>query len=263
MRSIWTGTISFGLIHIPVNLYSATAGRQLSFKYLRKGDLCPISYVKVCRNDGKEVKYDDIVKGYEYQKGDFVILEDEDFKKADAEKTQTIEISEFVDRAEIDEKYYDKPYYLEPGKGANKAYVLLREALRRSNKVGIAKFVLRNKEHLAALEVNDEAIILNQMRFPEELRPKDELDIPYKADYSKKELDIAIQLIEQLSEHFEEDKYHDTYTDKLKKIIAKKAKGETVHVGKQKKIKVTEAPDIMETLRKSLEAARKKEKAKK
>ena len=259
MHSIWTGTISFGLIHIPVRLYTAAEARTLKFKYLHKDDMCPISYARVCRKTGEEVAYEDIVKGYEYRKGDFVIMEDEDFKKADVEKTQTIEISEFVNARDIDEKFFDKPYFLEPTKEARKAYVLLREALKKSGKVGIGRFVLRNKEHLAAIEPDNEVIVLNQMRFPEELRSSEDLDIPKKVEFSKKELDIALQLVEQLSEPFEPEKYKDTYTQKLKNVIEKKAKGEMIRVEKGQKMKVTEAPDIMEILKKSLEAARKKE----
>lgn len=257
MKKIWTGTISFGLIHIPVNLYSATASEdKLKFHYLRKGDLCPIQYVKVCRNNGQEVPYEDLVKGYEYQKGDYVILDDKDFKKAEKEKWQTIEIMEFVDAGEIDEKFFEKPYFLEPTKEAQKAYDLLNEALKKSKKAGIAKFVLRRKEHLAALQSDGEVIVLNQMRFPEELRSPDELNLPQKKQYTQKELDIALQLIAQLSEPFEPEKYHDTYTETLKEIIEKKKKGQTVHLKEKKAPATTEAPDIMAALRASLEKAR-------
>jgi len=143
MKSIWSGTLSFGLVHLPVNLYSATTQKKLHFNYLRKKDLCPIKYVKVCKFTGEEVPYGDIVRGYQYQKGDYVVLEDKDFQQASVEKTETIEIVEFVKAGEIDEIYLEKPYYLEPQKQAQKAYVLLRDALKKSRKVGVARFMLR------------------------------------------------------------------------------------------------------------------------
>jgi DNA end-binding protein Ku len=151
MRAIWSGALSFGLVNIPVKLYSATAGMGLDLTMLHKKDISPIRYARICRADGKEIPYEDIVKGYEYQKGDYVILTDEDFKKASVEKTKAIEIESFVKESEIDPIYFEKPYYLEPEKGAQKAYALLRESLKKSKKIGLAKFVLRNREHLAAI----------------------------------------------------------------------------------------------------------------
>lgn len=260
MRKMWTGTISFGLIHIPVNLYSAAASEgKLHFRYLRKEDLCPIQYLKVCRNTGEEVSQEEIVRGYEYQKGDYVILDDKDFQKAEKEKLKTIEIDEFVDEKEIENVFFEKPYFLEPTKEAKKAYSLLREALKKSGKVGIARFILRKKEHLAALQAMNDVIVLNQMRFVGELRSAKELNLPAKKEYSQKELDIALQLIKELTAPFKAAKYHDTYTETLKEIIQKKKKGKTVHIEAAKKPSITEAPNIMEALRKSLEEARQRE----
>jgi DNA end-binding protein Ku len=261
MKSIWSGTLSFGLVHVPVNLYSASVERKLHFNYLRKKDLCPIKYVKVCKFTGEEVPYSDIVRGFEYQKGDYVVLQDEDLKQANVEKTETIEILEFVKANEIDEIYLEKPYYIEPQKQATKAYVILREALKKSKKVGVAKFVLRTREHLAIIKPEGEMLILNQMRFHDEIRDPEGLNIPKTAKYNKKELDIAIQLVEQLSVPFKPKDFHDTYTEELEKIILAKSKGKLKRFKKGKVPVATEVPDLMSKLRESLEKARKKEHA--
>ena len=151
MHAIWEGSISFGLINIPIRLYTASRERKLAFHYLHKGDLCPIRYVKVCKITGEEIPYQEIVRGYEYSKGNFVILEDADFEKADVKKTHLIDVFQFVDEKEIDPIYYEKPYYLEPQKTSQKAYSLLREAFKKTGKVGIAKFVLRTREYLVMM----------------------------------------------------------------------------------------------------------------
>src|SRR5690606_17832816 len=240
-------------------LYSASVERKLHFNYLRKKDLCPIKYVKVCKHTGEEVPYSDIVRGYEVQKGDYVVLEEEDLQQASLEKTETIEIVEFVDAHEVDEIYLEKPYYIEPQKQAVKAYVILREALKKSKKVGIAKFVLRTREHLAIIKHEGPLLVLNQMRFQNEIRDPSGLNIPKTAKYQKKELDIAIQLIEQLTSPFKPKEFHDTYTEKLEKVIRAKAKGKLKRLRKAKAPAKTEVPDLMSKLRESLEKARKKE----
>ena len=170
MRSIWSGAISFGLINIPVKLYPAVEEHALDFDMLRRQALCPIRYARVCRDTGEEVPYDDIVKGYEYRKGDYVVLEDTDFKAAAAGKSQTIDISEFVNASEIDPKLFEKPYYLEPSKQARNAYGLLREALKKTGKVGVGRFVLRNKERPVAVRPEGDLLVLEQMRFLSEIR---------------------------------------------------------------------------------------------
>ena len=159
MRSIWSGALSFGLINIPVRLYSGTEEHALSFDLLHKKDLSPIRYARICKEDGKEIPYQDIVKGYEYQKGEYVVVTEEDFKAVDMEKTNAIEIVQFTPKSEIDAIFYEKPYFLEPGKGADKPYALLRETLQRSKKVGVVKFVFRNREHLGIIEPYGNAII--------------------------------------------------------------------------------------------------------
>ena len=254
MRAIWSGALSFGLVNIPVKLYSATAGMGLDLTMLHKKDLSPIRYARICRADGKEIPYEDIVKGYEYQKGDYVILTDEDFKKASVEKTKAIEIESFVKESEIDPIYFEKPYYLEPEKGAQKAYALLRESLKKSKKIGLAKFVLRNREHLAAIRPEGKVIVLEQMRFDEEIRTTDDLTLPAAEKAGSKEVSIALALIDQLTEHFNAKDHKDTYTDELKKIVHAKAKGKPIKAGKPARDhKATDVADIMSMLKKSLE----------
>lgn len=252
MRAIWSGSLSFGLVNIPVKLYSATGDNKLSLDMLHKKDLSPIRYARICRADGKEIAWDEIVKGYEYKKGDYVVLTDEDFKKANIEKTKAVEIQEFSKESEIDTMYYEKPYYLEPEKGAEKAYALLRESLKKSKKVGIAKFVLRNRERLCAVKPSGNVLVLQQMRFDEEIRPTEELNLPDSSKAGKKEIDIALALIEQLTENFKPSDFKDTYTDELKKVIEAKAKGKPVKT-KGRERKATEVSDLMNMLKKSLE----------
>src|SRR5436305_4714240 len=182
MRAIWKGSISFSLVNIPISLYPATRREELSFRLLRKGDLSPINYKRVAESDGKEVPWEEIVKGYEYEKGKFVILKEEDFRRADIEATQSIDIIEFVPLEEIDPMFFDKPYYLEPQKKGAKAYVLLREALRRSGKVGIAKVVIKTRQHLAAVKPVQNTLVLELMHFAEELVKPDSLQIPGQLD---------------------------------------------------------------------------------
>ncbi|MFZ2804538.1 MAG: Ku protein [Patescibacteria group bacterium] len=251
---LWSGSISFGLINIPVRLYSASVEREFNFQLLHKKDLSPISYARVCRAEGKEVPYEDVVKGYEYRKGDYVILHDEDFEKVDLKRTKSIDISSFTDESEIDPIYLEKPYYIEPDERAVKAYLILREALRVSHKVGVASYVLHNKEHLGILKVEGDVLVLDQLRYKEELK-KPGLKVP-KGKTSKREIDMALKLINQLTEHFHPEKYHDAYSDELKKVIAKKAHGKPVKA-KGKEPKPTKVPDIMSVLRKSLEKEQK------
>lgn len=254
MRSLWSGAISFGLINIPVTLYSATVERKLDFDMLRKDDLCPISFARVCRTTGEEVPYSDIVKGYEYKEGDYVVLDKEDFKRASAKKTDTIDIEEFVDEKEIESIYYEKPYYLEPGKGADKAYVLLREALVQAKKVAVARFVFRNKEDLVVIKATEDLLILNQLRFEDQIRSHEELKIPSKADVTRKEIEMAVNLVEKLEGKFNPKSFKDTYNDSLEKIIKQKAKGKKFDP-LPKAPKATDPNDLVEQLRASLEGS--------
>jgi DNA end-binding protein Ku len=260
MRAIWSGAISFGLILIPVKLYTAVEEGGLDLDMLRKQDLCPIGYARVCRNTGEQVPYEDIVKGYQYKKGDYVVLEDEDFKRASVRKTQTIDIVEFVDHREIDAKLLAKPYYLEPTKQARKAYALLREALKKTGKVGVGRFVLRNREHLVTLKPEEDLIVLEQMRFVDEIKKPVGLDLPASDEASDREVEIAIKLIDQLTEPFRAEEFHDTYREELKRVIDEKARGKPL-VDEEEKLVPTEVPDLMARLRESLEQARKKKSA--
>lgn len=254
MRALWSGAISFGLVNIPVKLYSASQERAMKFRMLDSKDHCPISYKKVCASDDHPVAQKDIVKGYEVEKGEYVILEPADFKRASAKKTEMIDIVAFATSSDIDPKYFDKPYWLEPsGKGAQKAYVLLRDALRESGKVGIAKYVLRDKEHLGVLKPDGDAILLDQMRYADELRDDSELSVPESVKYEKRELELAESLIDKLTDRFNIKDYRDTYTDELLKVIRAKAKGKLARIKEPRKAKAIPAKDILEALKKSLE----------
>ncbi|MBX9853480.1 MAG: Ku protein [Cytophagaceae bacterium] len=257
MRAIWSGAISFGLVNIPVRLYSAAGEAGISFDMLAKDDLSPIKYQRIAASDGREVPYKDIVKGYEIEKGKYVVLSDKDFEKANAKKTKSIEILNFVDEEEINSIYFDKPYYLEPDKNASKPYALLREALKKSKKVGIASFVLRNREHLAVLKVAGNVIVLNQMRYHADVRDADDLNLPEKDAVSAKETEMAIKLIEQLTEKFQPSHYKDTYVDELKKIIEAKSEGKTIQVKGGEAPEPTRVKDLMDVLKASLETNKK------
>jgi len=246
--------ISFGLVNVPVNLYTAVKSEIHAMNYLREDDLCPISYKKVCRSTGEEVPFKDIVKGYEYREGDFVVLDDKDFKKADVKRTSTIDIELFVDEKEVDSKYMEKPYYLEPNKKAHKAYALLREAMAKSNKVAIGRFVLKDREHLVMLKPEGRVILLIQLRFAATLRSPAELDLPMKVDVPKNQMELALELIKKFEGSFRPEVYKDLYAAQLKSIIAAKAKGKTVHLRKEEAPRETEVEDILSKLTESLSA---------
>ncbi|MBI2798363.1 Ku protein [Candidatus Saccharibacteria bacterium] len=252
MRSIWNGSISFGLVNIPVSLYSGSAAHEgLDLDMLHKSDHSPIRYARVCRQDGKEIPYNDIVKGYEFRKGDYIELTDEDFKKADVHKTKTIDIKQFVDEAEIDIRYFEKPYYLEPQKGAEHAYALLREALEQSSKLAVAIYVLRNRESLAVIKPVGKALVLIQMRFPADLKEPTGLKFPPKEKVDAGEMKMAITLINKLTKHYIAEDWHDTYTEELEEIIEQKAKGKKPKSHGKAPAK-TEAHDLMAKLKESL-----------
>ena len=199
-RSIWKGAITFGLVNIPVELHTAVRSEaRISFRQLHKKDLSPIKYERVCQSEGKPVNWEDLVKGYEYEKGQFVVLTKDDFKTAAVEKTKTIDILDFVDPKEIDERYFETPYYLQPAKGAERSYALLREAIRDSAKIGIAKIILRESQHLAGVEAIGDALVLTMMRFADELADLGEFRFPATNGIRPAELKMAKQLVETLS----------------------------------------------------------------
>src|SRR5438552_16932918 len=224
MRAIWQGNISFALVSIPISLFSATRRNELSFHYLHKKDMSPVSYKRFCDGEDVEVPWEEITRGYEYEKGQYIEITDEDLDKADVELTKTIQILEFVLEEEIDPLYFDKPYYLEPQKGGERAYALMRDALAESKKVGIAKVVLKSREHLAAVKSVGDMITLQTMRFAHEIVDASELNLP-KAEVSKKEMDLANTLIDSMSDKFEPSKYKDDYYEKVMTVVQEKIAG--------------------------------------
>jgi len=256
MRPLWTGAIGFGLVNIPVKLFSATSASELDLDMLDKKDHSHIRYVRVNEKTGKEIPWENIVKGYKLNNR-YVVLDDKDFETANAVKTKVIEISDFVDEKEIDSVYFETPYYLAPDKSGDRAYALLREALLKTGKVGIASFVMRNKEGLAILRASGNIIILNRMRFAEEIRNTNEITTPSKTTIKPGELKMAISLINQLSGKFDIKQYKDTYTAQLLKIIRAKAKG-TKPAVPQLKVVHSRTKDLMEQLKASLGTKRKK-----
>lgn len=258
MRAIWSGAISFGLVNIPVKIYSATSSQKLDLDMLSKKDMSPIKYKRVSEATGEEVDYKDIVKGYEYHKGEYVIVTDKDFEKASPEKYRTIDILDFTDEKEIDAVYFDKPYYLEPDKGAAKAYTLLLKALQKSGKVAIARFMIRNRERIAALRPMKDVILLEQLRFASEIRDYNDLNLPKAQKISPKEVEMALKLIDQLSSEFKPEQYKDTYVEELRKIIEAKAKGKEIKMPKHDKQQPAKVTDLMAVLKESLKATRNK-----
>ncbi len=250
MRAIWTGAVGFGLVNIPVKLYSATQGSELGLDMLDKKDHAHIKFKRVNENTGKEVKWDSIVKGYNYN-GNYVILTDKDFEAVMAEKTKLIEITDFVEQSEINRLYYETPYYLEPEKSGSRPYALLREALKKTGKVGLGTFVLRNKEHLVLIKAEDELLILNRIRFGEEIRDPGELHLPAASQVKPAELKMATALVEQLAGPFDSEKYKDEYSHKLLKLIESKAKGKKVTEPKMKVVH-SKTQDLMAQLKASL-----------
>lgn len=262
MRPIWKGSISFGLVNIPVGLYSATrAGKEIKLRMLRRTDQSPIKYKRVAEEDGKEVPWEEIVKGFEYEKGKYVILTDEDFEKVNIDSNQTVDIKEFVELGEIDPMFFDQPYFLAPEKGGAKAYGLLRETLERSGKVGIAKVVIKTREHLAAVKPLGKALVLELMHFADELADPSELDLP-KTELGKKEMEMALSLVESMSDKFQPDKYKDEYKEALEELIERKmaAGGKEIAHGRKRTSKPTNVVDLVAVLQRSLTQASKGEK---
>ena len=255
MRSLWTGAIGFGLVNIPIKLYSAVQDSELDLDMLDKKDHANIKFKRVNENTGKEVPWDNIVKGYNLD-GKYVVLDDEDFKKAAPEKTKIIEIKEFIDASEIDSMFYEVPYYIEPDKSGSKAYVLLRDALEKTGKVGFGSFVMRNKEELTLIKPHKNILVLNRIRWAQEIRSTEEIKIPAAAS-KPAEMKMAIELIKQLSGPFDIGKYKDTYSNELLKLIKAKAKG-----GKQVKsplhvVHSTKSTDLLSQLQASLKGKKK------
>jgi DNA end-binding protein Ku len=262
MAAIWKGSLTFGLVNIPVELKTAVRADHISFRLLHKEDLSPVKYERVCQADGESVPWNEIVKGYEYDKGKFVVLTDEDFKAAAVEQSKTIDILDFVKEEEIDPRYFETPYYLVPAKGGEKPYALLREAIRQTGSVGIGKIIIRQTQHLAGVKVVGDALVLEIMRFANELVDAKEFTFPRRDAVRPQELQMAEQLVGNLAEPFDPTRYTDDYRANLMKVIKAKMKG--------KKIKLEEPEgeardsgvlDLMSRLRASLEEGNGKKQA--
>ena len=227
-HAIWKGAISFGLVHIPVELFSAVTDNALDLTMLDKRDFSPIGFRRYNKASSKEVKWEDIVKGYEYKPDEYVVLSDEDLKQANVKATQTIDIQSFVDASEVPLTYYEQPYFLVPDRGGDKVYALLRETLRKADKVAIAEVVIRTKQHLCALLTIDDAIVLNTLRYSDEIRDTGELKLPVKsaktAGISDKEIAMAMSLVDGMTEKWNPAQYHDTYREDVLALVKKKVK---------------------------------------
>ncbi len=250
---MWKGAVAFGLVNIPIELYSATREHRPKFRMLHAKDESPVHYERVCQTEGKPVAWDDLVKGYEFEKGRFVVLTKDDFKTAALEKTKTIDILDFVDPTEIDERYFETPYYLQPGKGADRAYALLRDAIKESGKIGIAKIILRDAQHLAAVETIGDAMVLTMMRFADELADLEDFRFPKSDGIRPNELKMAMQLIDSLASKWEPGKYTDEYKENLMRVIQGKVKGKRPKLQARETPQSADVVDLMARLRASLE----------
>lgn len=254
MRPLWKGSLSFGLVNIPVQMYSAVrSSEHVSFRMLHKTDLAPIRYERICERERKPVPWKDIVKGYEYAKGKYVVLTPEDFKSAALESSKTLEILDFVDATEVDPRYFETPYYLVPSKGGEKAYALLREAIRETGRIGIGRVIMRsNSYHLVGIRAVGDAIVAEVMRFQNELVAADDFTFPSASSIRPQELKMAEQLIANLAEEFDPSKYTDEYRENLMKLIRAKMKGETVEVEEERDVEPTPVVDLMARLQESI-----------
>ena len=254
MASIWKGSLTFGLVHVPVEMKTAVRSDHISFRMLHAEDLSPIKYERVCQADGEAVPWNEIVKGYEYEKGKYVVLTDDDFKKAALDSSRTIDIIDFVREDEIDARFFETPYYLTPTKGGDKPYALLREAMRQSGVVGVGKVIIRRSQHLAGVRVVGQALVIELMRFANELVDVSEYTFPGDDSIREQELKMATQLVENLAEPFDPEKYTDDYRANLMKLIRAKMKGKKVTaVEPEDEDEDSKVLDLMSRLQASLE----------
>jgi DNA end-binding protein Ku len=254
-RALWKGSIAFGLVNIPVELHTAVRDSRPRFRMLHAEDKSPVKFERVCAREGKPVAWEELVKGYEYEKGRFVILTKEDFRTAALEKTRTVDIRSFVKPEEIDDRFFESAYYLVPAKGGERAYALLREAIRETGRVGIATIVLREAQHLAALEVVKDAMVLTLMRYAEELVDEKAYEFPSARDVRAPELKMARTLVENLADDWKPEQYTDEYRENLMKIIKAKLKGKEPRLTEHVEPRQAEVVDLMERLRQSLQGA--------
>ena len=251
-RAIWTGSLSFGLVNIPIEVHTAVRDHRPHFRMLHAKDRSPINFERICQKDGKSVAWSDIVKGYEYEKGHFVVLDKEDFAAAALEKTRRIDMLDFVESDAIDDRYFDKPYYLTAKKGGEVAYALLREAMNESGRIGIAKFIMRETQHLAAVEGIGDALVLSTLRFADELVDAGSLSFPSGKNLKKSELTLAKTLVENLAAEWDPDKYKDDYQENLMRVIKAKMKGKEAKLVADERPRDSNVIDLMERLRESL-----------
>ena len=256
MRSIWSGSISFGLVNIPVKLVSAVQSEEIDFDMLSKEDMAPIRYARIDSKTGEEVAYKDIVKGFEYAKGKYVVVEDKDFEKASPEKSKSIDIIQFVKEEEIDTILFEKPYYIVPDKNSGKSYRLLIKALEETGSVGIAEFMLRNRMHVCAIKPYNDLLLLNQMRYQDEIKEMPKVEVKNER-VSPKEVQLAVKLVEHLTEKFDPSAFKDTYINELKKIIKAKAAGKHIRIATEPRKHTAAVKDLMEVLKQSLESGKK------
>lgn len=252
-RALWKGSVSFGLVNIPIELHTAVRDNRPRFRMLHAKDRSPIRFERVCAKDGTPVAWDDLVKGYEYEKGHFVVLTKEDFQAAALEKSRTVDILDFVDAEAIDDRYFETPYYVLPAKGGERAYALLREAIRASGRIGIAKIILRQTQHLAALEVIGDALVLTMMRFADELVDASTFSFPAPSAIRSQELDMAKMLVENLAADWSPDKYTDEYRDNLIRVIKGKLAGRKPRLKEREDARGADVIDLMSRLKASLE----------
>lgn len=258
MRSIWTGSIGFGLVNIPIKLYSAVQESRLNLDMLDKKDNSNIKFQRINETTGKVVSWENIVKGYNVD-GKYVIITDEDFEKAMPEKTKVIEIDSFADQQEIDSMLFDTPYYIEPDKSGGKAYTLLFEALKKTGKVGLGSFVLRNKENLCLIKPAEKILIVQKIKYQQEIRSTEDFKIP-EIKVKPQEVKMAVSLIDQLTQKFDISKYKDSYNEKLMKLIEAKSKGKKIDTPKMRVVH-TKTADLMAQLKASLDTGKKQRKA--
>lgn len=254
-RAIWKGSIAFGLVNIPIELHTAVRDSRPKFRMLHADDKSPVKFERICAREGKPVAWEELVKGYEYERGRFVVLTKEDFRTAALEKSRTVDIRNFVKGDEIDDRFFETSYYLLPAKGGERAYALLREAIRETGLVGIATIVLRDAQHLAALEIADEAMVLTLMRYAEELVDVSTYRFPSAADVRKPELDMARTLVRNLEDKWDPAQYTDEYRENLMRIVKARLKGKPAKLKAEEAPREAEVVDLMERLRQSLEGA--------
>jgi len=262
-RAIWTGSLSFGLVNIPIEVHTAVRDHRPHFRLLHAKDRSPINFERVCQKDRKTVAWEDLVKGYEYEKGRFVVLTKEDFETAAIEKTRRIDVLDFVETDAIDDRYFDKPYYLTAKKGGEAAYALLREAMNEAGRIGIAKFVMRETQHLAAIEGIGEALVLSTLRFADELVDTSSLTFPSGKNLKKADLNMARMLVENLAAEWDPAKYADDYQENLMRVIKAKMKGKEPDLVVEERSRDSNVIDLMERLRQSLDQSGSRRGAKK